>query len=57
MKLKGKEFYGSSSLFKTHQLLQSIAGRAIWFTEFNQIKRENLNIIELSLVRKKSYSI
>jgi len=49
MEIQGKEFAGSSSLFETQQLSQSVAGRAIWSTEFNPIKRENLNFIELLL--------
>jgi len=44
MKLQGKEFDGSNSLFETHQLLQSAAGSTIWITEFHPIKRKNLNL-------------
>lgn len=49
MKLQEKEFDGSSSMFKTHQLLQSTAGTSTWVTEFRPISHEHLNFVELLL--------
>jgi hypothetical protein len=46
MKLKGRDFDGSSSLFKTHQHVQPALGSAVWLTEFNPIKNENLHFVE-----------
>ena len=47
MKLQGKEFGGSSSLFQTHQVLQPYAGNSIWLTQFQPKKQEHLNFIRL----------
>jgi hypothetical protein len=46
MKPQGNEFDGSSTLFETHQLLQSIAGNDIWLTELELINREHLSVVQ-----------
>jgi len=49
MKPQDKEFDGSCSLFKTHQLLQYVAGNDIWLTQFKLISLDHINVIELLL--------
>jgi hypothetical protein len=49
MKLQGKEFDRSCSLFKTHQLLQCVAGNDIWLTQFKVIHHDHLKFIRTLL--------
>jgi hypothetical protein len=47
MKSQGKELDGSSSLFETHQLLQSVAGNDSRLMEFNLINNGQQKFVKL----------
>ena len=49
MRLHGKVFDGSNSLFETQKFLKNrtIAGNAIWLTQFTPVKFEHLRFVNL----------